>query len=171
MFFVFRDSYVIYMWVMNILCTFHIFMYGYVTALLPAGRAGCGTDLAECVSAAGDFLWPQGGRSPRLLPTSGGVIAWGTPNKENADGAEGIFGHAGCVSALALRSNPPKKALCRTCPFGGASNKYRSSCSKHLTCLRVRWTKETLLRDLDTFVWHFISPCWAIHLLSPNNRS
>ena len=31
MFFVFRDSYVIYIWVMNILCTFHIFMYGYVT--------------------------------------------------------------------------------------------------------------------------------------------
>ena len=28
---VFRDSYVIYIWVMNILCTFHIFMYGYVT--------------------------------------------------------------------------------------------------------------------------------------------
>ena len=30
-FFVFRDSYVIYIWVMNILCTFHIFMYEYVT--------------------------------------------------------------------------------------------------------------------------------------------
>ena len=29
--FVFRDSYVIYIWVMNILCKFHIFMYGYVT--------------------------------------------------------------------------------------------------------------------------------------------
>ena len=28
---VFRDSYVIYIWVMNILCTFHIFMYDYVT--------------------------------------------------------------------------------------------------------------------------------------------
>ena len=31
MFFVFRDSYVIYIWVMNILCTFHKFMYVYVT--------------------------------------------------------------------------------------------------------------------------------------------
>ena len=30
-FFVFLDSYVIYIWVMNILCSFHIFMYGYVT--------------------------------------------------------------------------------------------------------------------------------------------
>ena len=31
MFFVFRDSYVIYIWVMNIICLFHIFLYGYVT--------------------------------------------------------------------------------------------------------------------------------------------
>ena len=30
-FFVFRDSYVIYIWVMKILCTFHIFVYVYVT--------------------------------------------------------------------------------------------------------------------------------------------
>ena len=27
----FRDSYIIYIWVMNILCTFHIFISGYVT--------------------------------------------------------------------------------------------------------------------------------------------
>ena len=32
-FFVFRDSYVIYIWVMNILCTFHIFMFGNVTII------------------------------------------------------------------------------------------------------------------------------------------
>ena len=30
-FFVFQDSYVIYEHFMNIICTFHIFMYGYVT--------------------------------------------------------------------------------------------------------------------------------------------
>ena len=30
-FFVFRDSYVLCIYVMNILCTFHKFMYGYVT--------------------------------------------------------------------------------------------------------------------------------------------
>ena len=29
----FRDSYVIYIRVMNILCTFHIFMYGYATSI------------------------------------------------------------------------------------------------------------------------------------------
>ena len=33
-FFVFRHSYVIYIWVINILCTFHIFMYGYVTWMI-----------------------------------------------------------------------------------------------------------------------------------------
>ena len=32
-FFVFRDSYVIYIWVRTILCLFHIFMYGYVTLI------------------------------------------------------------------------------------------------------------------------------------------
>ena len=31
MFLVFRDSYVLCIYVMNILCTFHILMYGYVT--------------------------------------------------------------------------------------------------------------------------------------------
>ena len=30
-FFMFRDSYVIYEYFMNIICTFHIFMYGYAT--------------------------------------------------------------------------------------------------------------------------------------------
>ena len=34
-FFVFRDSYVFYIWVMNILCLFHVFMYGYVTVVVP----------------------------------------------------------------------------------------------------------------------------------------
>ena len=33
-FFVFRDSYVLCIYVMNILCTFHIFMYGYGTEYL-----------------------------------------------------------------------------------------------------------------------------------------
>ena len=33
-FVVFRDSYVIYIWVMNILCTFHLFMCRYVTFLV-----------------------------------------------------------------------------------------------------------------------------------------
>ena len=33
--------------------------------------------------------------------------AWGTPNKGNADGAEGFFGNAGRVWASALRPYPP----------------------------------------------------------------
>ena len=45
-----------------------------------------------------------------------------------------------------------------------------SSCSKHLACLHIRWTKEILLRDLDTFVWHSYLRVWAIYLLTHNNR-
>ena len=48
----------------------------------------------------------SGGHLPRLLSPSGGG-AWGAPNKGNADGAEGIFGNAGCVLALALQPDPP----------------------------------------------------------------
>ena len=55
-----------------------------------------------------------------LLPRACGV-----PNKGNIDGAEDNFGHAGRVWALALRLDPPKKAVCHTCPFGGASNKIK----------------------------------------------
>ena len=36
-FFVFRDSYVIHIWVINILCTFRIFMDGYVTEIFVCG--------------------------------------------------------------------------------------------------------------------------------------
>ena len=104
-----------------------------------AGRACCGTDLAECVSAAGDFLWPQGAIPP------------------------GFY----------LRLDPPKKGLVPHLhvQWGVQQIPSSSSCSKHLACLCVRWTKEPLLRDLDTFVLHLISPCWVIYLLTPNNRS
>ena len=37
-FFVFRDSYVLCIYVMNILCTFHIFMYGYVIGCFVMGE-------------------------------------------------------------------------------------------------------------------------------------
>ena len=51
--------------------------------------------------------------------------ARGALNKGNADGAVGIFGYTRRVRAPVLRSDPPKKALCHTCPLGGASIKYR----------------------------------------------
>ena len=92
------------------------------------GLAGCGADLAEYVMAAGDFLRPLGAFPPGFYPLRGGSSpgAWGAPTKGNADGAVGIFGNTGRVWATALRSDPPKKALCLTCPLGGACNKYRS---------------------------------------------
>ena len=75
-----------------------------------AGRVYCGTDLAECVSAPGDFLRPQGAFLPGFYPL------WGvhcsvpeTPNKRNANGK--------CrarVWAPALRPDPPKNRPCAT---------------------------------------------------------
>ena len=58
----------------------------------------------------GDFLRPQGAIPPGFYPFWGvGFIAWRlrSPKKGNADGAEGIFGLAGRVWALALRPDPP----------------------------------------------------------------
>ena len=56
-----------------------------------------------------------GGLPPRLLLPSGGWVHRPAPeapsDKGNADGAVGIFGNAGRVWALALRSDPPKKGL------------------------------------------------------------
>ena len=53
--------------------------------------------------------------------------AWGAPNKGNADGAEGIFGNCRMRVGYGPAPGPTiKKALCHTCPFGGAGNKYRS---------------------------------------------
>ena len=40
-FFMFRDSYVLCIYVMNILCTFHMFMYGYVTTRIPSYIQEC----------------------------------------------------------------------------------------------------------------------------------
>ena len=61
------------------------------------------------------FLRPQGA-IPRAFTTLRGLGllpgAWGTPNKENANGAKGIFGNAGCVWAAALRPDPPLKRPC-----------------------------------------------------------
>ena len=81
-------------------------------ALRPAELACCRTDMAGCVSATGDILLPQGAVSPGFIPFGGGGLlpsTWGSPNKGNADGTEGIFGHAWRVWAPALRPDPPKK--------------------------------------------------------------
>ena len=49
-----------------------------------------------------------------------------TANKENADGAVGIFGKCRARVGFGPAPGPTKKALCHTCPLGGARNKYRS---------------------------------------------
>ena len=97
-----------------------------VLGSISAGRVICGTDLAKCVSVHEDFL-QQNSLPTRLLPPSGGGLI--APNKENADGAVGIFWE--CQARVGSRpcTEPPKNALCHTCPLVGASNKYRRSIS------------------------------------------
>ena len=77
----------------------------YLLGRTSAGHACCGTDLAECVPATGDFLRPQAGDIPQAFIPFRGVLpgAWGTPNKGNADGAIGIFGNAARVCATLAR--------------------------------------------------------------------
>ena len=105
------------------------------------------------------------GPSPRLLLPSGRLGsspgAWGATNKGNADGAVGIFEK--CRARVGYGPVPgptKKKALCHTCPLGGAWNKYHRICNKRLACLRVRWTKDTLLRDFWIHLLAFISPSY-----------
>ena len=105
-----------------------------------AGCAGSGTDLAECVSTAGDFFRPSGAVLEVFTPFGGlGLLpgAWGSPNKGNADGAVGIFDHAGRVWAPTLQPDPPKKALCHTRPVGETEDKYRCILKQHLSSCRV----------------------------------
>ena len=61
------------------------------------------------------FLRPQGATPQAFTPLWGLALlpgAWGAPIKENADGAEDIFGNAGRVWAMALRPDPTQKRPC-----------------------------------------------------------
>ena len=74
-----------------------------------------------CSPVVWGALWSAVFWSGGLLPGTGG-----TPNKRNAYGAECIFSHTGRMWGPVLRPDPPKKALCSTCTFDGACNKYRN---------------------------------------------
>ena len=105
-----------------------------VSGSTSTGRVICGTDLTECVSVPGDFLRPQGAFPQAFTPFRGGLGSlpgtWGAPNKGNADGAEGIFGKLRARVGYGPAPGPTiKKALCHTCPLGGAVNKYHRSIS------------------------------------------
>ena len=96
-------------------------------ALWPAvlSRHGSGR---VCLGAWG-IPSASGGHPPRLLLPSGRLGsspgAWGAPNKGNADGAVGIFGKCRARVGYGPAPGPTiKKALCHTCPLGGAVNKY-----------------------------------------------
>ena len=69
------------------------------------------------------------GPFPRLSLTLGRLGsspgALGASNKGNADGAVGIFGKCRARVCYSPAPGPTiKKALCHTCPLGGAVNKY-----------------------------------------------
>ena len=79
--------------------------------LFGSHSAGCvclGTDLAKCASALGVSSGLRGLSPHGFIPFTGLLPGpWGTPNKRNANVAEGIFGNAGHVWATALQPNPP----------------------------------------------------------------
>ena len=80
-----------------------------VLGLHSVGRLTSGRFCRVCFGT-GDFLRPQEAIPHAFTPFEGvGFIAWclRRPKKGNADGAEGIFGLAGCVWASALRPDPP----------------------------------------------------------------
>ena len=83
---------------------------------ISVGRAGCGTDLAGCVSGSWIFPTASGGLPPRLLPLLGGWShgAWGAPNKGNTDGAVGIFGKCWARVGYSPELGPTKKRPCAT---------------------------------------------------------
>ena len=63
----------------------------------------------------GSWRFPSasGGCPPQAFTPFGEVgLLPGAPHKRNADGAKGIFGHAGRTWAPALHPNPPKKRPC-----------------------------------------------------------
>ena len=124
-----------------------------------AGSAGCGTDLAVCVSAAGDFLRPQGAVPPDFYLLDRWVygldpevpLIRGIPTEPK------VF--LAMLSACGLRpcGRTHQKRPCATlaCSMGRATD----TAAAVISTLPVFVYVETLLRDLDTFVWHLISSC------------
>ena len=105
-------------WVTNTAASYRSsFLLIQLSGRISVGRAGCGVDLAGCVSVAGFLLWPQGA-SPRLLPPSGRLGwspgAWGAPNKGNADGAVGILGKCRAREGYGPAPGPTRKRPCAT---------------------------------------------------------
>ena len=95
-----------------------------------AGRVICGTDLAECVSVPGDFLRPQGAFPLGFYLLRVGWVncpapeAWGEYRRGRRH-----FRKSRARMGYGPALGPTKKALCHTCPLGGAVIKYRWSIS------------------------------------------
>ena len=112
------------------------------------------------ISGTWRFSSAPGGLPRRLLPPSGVGSSPGASNKGNADGPIEIFGNAGRVWAMALRSNPPKKALCHTCPLGEAVMKY----SRSLSVLSKQYETSYLFYVTLSFLCNII--CYQISVFA-----
>ena len=101
---------------------------------ISVGRAGCWHGSGRvCLGSWIISFGLRGPSSQAFTPFRGGLGslpgAWGAPNKGNAEGAFGIFGKLRARVGYRPAPGPTqKKALCHTCPLGGAVNKYRCSC-------------------------------------------
>ena len=94
------------------------------------GRVICGRDLAECVSVPGDFLRPPGDFSPGFYTLQRRGHRLGPETPEKGECQRGCRHFWECQARAGSGPAPaPKKALCHTCPLGGATNKYRRSIS------------------------------------------
>ena len=100
-----------------------------VSGSTSAGRVICGTDLAECVSVPGDLLRPQRAFPPGFYPFGGWVHCPASLIRGMPTGPWAFLGMPGACGLRPYARTHLKKALCHTCPLGGASNKYRRSIS------------------------------------------
>ena len=135
MYFCYYQPISVYVFVLNLLCNSQTTILHFSSCRVALRSAVfTAAQIRPSVSRHLEISFGLSGPPPRLLPSSGGVFpgVWGASNKENAVGAEGIFGNAECVWAPALPRTHLKKALCHTCPLGGASIEYHRR--QYLTC-------------------------------------
>ena len=92
-----------------------------------ACRVYCGTDLTECVSAAGYFLRPTGGLPPKLLPTSGGWVYCLVPEAPLIRGMPtGVLVFLEMCGLQPCARTHLKKGLVPHSSGGGMEDKYHS---------------------------------------------
>ena len=88
------------------------------------GRVICDTDLAECDSVPGDFLRPQGALPRGFYPLRSGGDIEAPLIRRMPTGPLTFLEIPGACGLRPCAWTHKKKALCHTCPLGGADIKY-----------------------------------------------